>query len=157
MEGRKAVTVKGMPCQERLRALACPAGEEEAGRQPPCSLRMGSRRCLALLLELIARVGVAELLGSHWTLGKISVLWTWSNTIPGERPMPVSCPEAFRQCFKLRLPLKLSGSWNLWFLKVPSNWTTLLKCQLSFHTVAVPLVLLHYLYKWYMPVLDNMW
>lgn len=37
--------------------------------------------------------------GSDWTLRKISLLWEWSNTVPGF-PLPVSASEAFGQCPK---------------------------------------------------------
>lgn len=53
-----------------------------------CStLRRGSRgKCWALLLWIDGRMGMVQICawgGSGWVLGKISVIWEWSNTGTG--------------------------------------------------------------------------
>lgn len=82
--------------------------QEVPGFAPGTDSKGGSGRAARITLDIrknFCSVNVVK----HW------------HRLPRECPMPVSCQEAFRQSFKLRLPLKLSGSWTSWFLKVPSD------------------------------------
>lgn len=71
-----------MPSEERLRMLGLPSLKKRKPRDdftaPYSSLRRRSRgRCQALLLETNGRMGMAQSCtrrGSHWILGKISLL-----------------------------------------------------------------------------------